>query len=51
VTRGADADRVTDACGKTALAWFSSFDAAAVATAAVQTFAARRSALAARQGK
>ena len=51
VARGADADRVTEACGTAELPWFSSFDSAAIATAAVQTFAARRKALAARHGK
>jgi acyl-CoA synthetase (NDP forming) len=51
VARGADADRVTEACGAARLPWFSTIDSAAIATAAVQTFAARRASLAARNGE
>ena len=51
VARGADADRVTDACSAAGLPWFSTFDSAAIATAAVQTFARSRHLLAARHGE
>jgi acyl-CoA synthetase (NDP forming) len=51
VAGGVDSDRVTDACTAAGLPWFTSFDSAAIATAAVQAFAARRQALAARRGE
>jgi hypothetical protein len=51
VAGGVDSDRVTDACTAAGLPWFTSFDSAVIATAAVQAFAARRQALAACRGE
>jgi acyl-CoA synthetase (NDP forming) len=54
VARGADADRVTDACNAARLPWLSTFDSAAVAISAAQTFAElarQRNALPARTGE
>jgi acyl-CoA synthetase (NDP forming) len=44
VARGVDAERVTEACSVVGLPWFTTFDSAAIATAAAQTFDVRRNA-------